>query len=257
MGKVIALVNQKGGVGKTTTAVNLGASLAACERRTLLVDLDPQANATSGTGLPKSGIDSMYDVLIDGMDMASVLREGGLPMFRVAPSSVDLVGADLELANSEDRFHRLEKAIDSVRDDFDYILIDCPPSLGLLTVNALTAADGVLVPMQCEYYALEGVSQLVQTVEQVKDSLNPELEIDGIVLTMYDDRINLARQVSEEIHNYFGDKVYTTVIPRNVRLGEAPSFGKPVILYDIRSRGSDAYLQLSQELIRRSEDPLP
>ena len=178
-------------------------------------------------------------------------------MFRVAPSSVDLVGADLELAGLEDRFHRLERAIESVREDFDYILIDCPPSLGLLTVNALTAADSVLVPMQCEYYALEGVSQLVQTVEQVRDSLNPDLEIDGIVLTMYDDRINLARQVSEEIRNYFGDKVYTTIIPRNVRLGEAPSFGKPVILYDIRSRGSDAYLQLSQEMIRRREVPVP
>lgn len=253
MGIVVAMVNQKGGVGKTTTAVNLGASLAALEKRTLVVDLDPQANATSGTGFPKSGIPSMYGVLVEGHDIHSVVQDAGLPTFRLAPSSIDLVGADLELAEIEGREHRLKAALDFVRDEYDFILIDCPPSLGLLTVNALTAADVVVVPLQCEYYALEGVSQLVHTVDRVRETLNPELEIAGIVLTMFDERINLARQVAEEIRNFFGDKVFETVIPRNVRLAEAPSFGKPILLYDVKSRGSEAYLQLAQEFIRKLE----
>ena len=246
-------MNQKGGVGKTTTAVNLGASLAALERRTLVIDLDPQANATSGTGLPKSGIPSMYGVLIEGHDIHSVVQEAGLPTFCLAPSSVDLVGADLELAEIEGREHRLKAALDYVRDEYDFILIDCPPSLGLLTVNALTAADVVVVPLQCEYYALEGVSQLVHTVDRVRETLNPELEIGGIILTMFDDRINLSRQVAEEIRNFFGDKVFETVIPRNVRLAEAPSFGKPILLYDVKSRGSEAYIQLAQEFTKKLE----
>ncbi len=222
MTRVVALANQKGGVGKTTTAINLGASLAACERKILLIDLDPQANATSGLGLPKNEAESMYSVLLDGRGMRSIIRDTELP-------------------------------IEPVSGEYDYVLIDLPPSLGLLTVNGLTAADSVLVPMQCEYFAMEGVSQLLNTIERVRESLNPELEIEGIALTMYDDRMNLARQVAQEVRAHFGEKVYETVIPRNVRLGEAPSFGKPIILYDIRSRGSEAYVSLAKEFIRRAE----
>lgn len=254
--KVISLANQKGGVGKTTTAINLGASLAACERKVLLVDLDPQANATSGVGIVKDGErDSMYQVIIDGEPMREVILDTELAAFRIAPSTVHLVGAELELADAERREYRLRDALDEVREDFDYILIDSPPSLGLLTINGLVAADSVLVPLQCEYFALEGVSQLLDTIERVRSSLNPELEIEGIVLTMADDRMNLSRQVTEEIRKFFQQKVYRTVIPRNVRLGEAPSFGKPVILYDIKSKGSESYLQLAQEFIDRSEGP--
>ena len=253
MGIVVAIVNQKGGVGKTTTAVNLGAALAALEKHTLVIDLDPQANATSGTGFPKSGIPSMYGVLVEGHDIHTVVQEAGLPLFKLAPSSIDLVGADLELSDIDDREHRLRNATDAIRDEYDFILIDCPPSLGLLTVNALTAADVVVVPLQCEYYALEGGSQLVHTVERVRETLNPALEIGGIILTMFDDRINLARQVAEEIRNFFADKVFDTVIPRNVRLAEAPSFGKPILLYDVKSRGSEAYIQLAQEFTRKLE----
>lgn len=253
MTKIIALANQKGGVGKTTTAINLGASLAACERKVLLVDLDPQANATSGLGLPKNEEQSMYAVLIDSFPMREIVRPTDLPMLFVAPSSVDLVGAELELGGAERREFRLREALVPVASDYDYILIDSPPSLGLLTVNGLAAANSLLVPMQCEYFAMEGVSQLLNTVERVRDSLNPALEIEGIALTMYDDRMNLARQVAEEVRNHFGEKVYETVIPRNVRLGEAPSFGKPIILYDIRSRGSEAYVSLAKEFIRRAE----
>ena len=254
MTRVIALANQKGGVGKTTTAINLGASLAACDRKVLLIDLDPQANATSGVGLPKNEAQSVYAVLLDGIGLRSVIRESELPTLHVAPSSVDLVGAEVELGDVEDRQFRLRKAIDPVKGEYDYVLIDSPPSLGLLTVNALTAADSVLVPMQCEYFAMEGVSQLLNTIERVRGGLNPTLEIEGIALTMYDDRMNLAKQVAQEVRSHFGDKVYDTVIPRNVRLGEAPSFGKPIILYDIRSRGSEAYVSLAKELIRRAEN---
>jgi len=253
MGIVVAIVNQKGGVGKTTTAVNLGAALAALEKRTLVIDLDPQANATSGTGFPKSGIPSMYGVLVEGHDIHAVVQEGGLPTFFIAPSSIDLVGADLELSEIEDREHRLRGSLDTIRDEFDFVLIDCPPSLGLLTVNALTAADVVVVPLQAEYYALEGVSQLVDTVDRVRDTLNPGLEIAGIILTMFDERVNLSRQVAEEIRNFFAEKVFDTVIPRNVRLAEAPSFGKPILLYDVKSRGSEAYIQLAQEFTRKLE----
>ena len=254
MTRVVALANQKGGVGKTTTAINLGASLAACERKVLLVDLDPQANATSGLGLPKNEEQSMDPVLVGGMDIRQVVRPTELPTLFIAPSSVDLVGAELELTDAADREFHLRRALENGVSEYDYVLIDSPPSLGLLTVNALTAAHSLLVPMQCEYFAMEGVSQLLNTVERVRHSLNPGLEIEGIALTMYDDRMNLSRQVAEEVRNHFGGKVYKTVIPRNVRLGEAPSFGKPIILYDIRSRGSEAYVNLAKEFIRRAEN---
>lgn len=257
MSKVVALANQKGGVGKTTTAINLGASVAACERRVLIVDLDPQANATSGLGLSKDEDLSMYPVLAGEVSLAEIIRPTDLPTLFVAPSSVDLVGAEVELRDAAEREYRLRVAIDTVRGDYDYIFIDSPPSLGLLTINGLVAADSLLVPMQCEYFALEGVSQLLNTVERVREALNPNLEIEGIALTMYDDRVNLARQVAEEVRNHFGDKVYKSVVPRNVRLGEAPSFGKPIILYDIRSRGSEAYVSLAREFIARAESVIP
>ena len=251
--KIVSLVNQKGGVGKTTTAINLGASLAACERKVLLIDLDPQGNATSGVGLSKNDHRSMYPVLLEGLSLLDVIRPTELPTLFVAPSSVDLVGAEVELRDVEDREFRLKRALQDVG-GYDYVLIDSPPSLGLLTVNGLTAADAVLVPMQCEYFAIEGIAQLMTTIDRVRDSLNPALEVEGIVLTMYDDRMNLARQVAEEVRNHFGEKVYKTVVPRNVKLGEAPSFGKPIILYDIRSRGSEAYINLAREFIKRAEN---
>ena len=254
MTKIVALANQKGGVGKTTTAINLGASVAACERKVLIVDLDPQANATSGVGLSKNEEQSMYPVLVDGAPMRDIIRATELPTLSIAPSSVDLVGAEIELREAIGREYHLRKALTDVKGDFDYVLIDSPPSLGLLTINALTAADSVLVPMQCEYFALEGVSQLLATIDRVRDAVNPALEIEGIALTMYDERMNLSRQVAEEVRTHFAEKVYRTVIPRNVRLGEAPSFGKPIILYDIRSRGSEAYLNLAREFIQRAEN---
>ena len=253
MTKVVALANQKGGVGKTTTAINLGASIAACERTVLLVDLDPQANATSGVGLSKSERLSMYPVLVDGLDIRQTIRPTELPTLFVAPASVDLVGAEVELGDVDQREFSLKVALEAVRGAYDYVLVDSPPSLGLLTVNGLTAADSVLVPMQCEYFALEGVSQLLNTIERVRESLNPDLDIEGFALTMYDDRMNLARQVADEVRSHFGEKVYRTIIPRNVRLGEAPSFGKPIILYDIRSRGSEAYVNLAKEFLARAE----
>ena len=253
MTRIVALANQKGGVGKTTTAINLGASLAACERSVLIIDLDPQGNATSGVGLTKNEASSIYPVLVGDAHLREIVRPTELPTLFIASSSVDLVGAEMELSDAEGREYRLRNALQTIDGQFDYVLIDSPPSLGLLTVNGLTAADSLLVPLQCEYFALEGVSQLLNTVERVRDSLNPRLEIEGIALTMYDDRMNLARQVAEEVRNHFGEKVYKTVIPRNVRLGEAPSFGKPIILYDIRSRGSEAYINLAKEFIARAE----
>lgn len=256
MTKIVSLANQKGGVGKTTTAINLGASLAACERKVLLVDLDPQANATSGVGHSKNEEKSMYPVLVDNMPIRDVVVATELPTLFLAPSSVDLVGAEVELRDAIGREHYLRKALEPVSGEYDYILIDSPPSLGLLTINGLTAAHSVVVPMQCEYFALEGISQLMTTVDRVRDAVNPTLEIEGIVLTMFDERMNLSRQVAEEVRTHFAEKVYETVIPRNVRLGEAPSFGKPIILYDIRSRGSEAYINLAREFIRRAETVL-
>lgn len=253
MTKIVALANQKGGVGKTTTAINLGASVAACERRVLLVDLDPQSNATSGLGVTEAN-PSMYDVLIENMPLRDIIRPTEIPTLFIAPSSVDLVGAEVELRDAIGREYYLKRVIEPIAADYDYILIDSPPSLGLLTVNGLTAANSVLVPLQAEYFALEGVSQLLSTIDRVKSAVNPSLDVEGIVLTMYDERMNLARQVAEEVRNHFGDKLYKTVIPRNVRLSEAPSFGKPIILYDIRSRGSEAYVSLAREFIQRAEN---
>jgi chromosome partitioning protein len=253
MTKIIALANQKGGVGKTTTAINLGASVAACERRVLLVDLDPQANATSGIGATDAN-PSMYDVLIENMPLREIIRPTEIPTLHIAPSSPDLVGAEVELRDAIGREYYLKRVLEPIIADYDYILVDSPPSLGLLTVNGLTASNSVLVPLQAEYFALEGVTQLLATIDRVKSAVNPSLEVEGIVLTMYDERINLARQVAEEVRNHFGEKVYKTVIPRNVRLSEAPSFGKPIILYDIRSRGSEAYVNLAREFIQRAEN---
>lgn len=257
MSRIVALANQKGGVGKTTTAINLGAAVAACERRVLLVDLDPQSNATSGMGLSKNDPNSIYPIIVQGADIRPAIRDTELPTMKILPSSVDLVAAEVELADMERREFRLADALAPIRDEYDYILVDCPPSLGLLTLNGLVVADSVLVPLQCEYFALEGISQLLNTIERVQQGLNPKLEVEGIALTMYDDRVNLSRQVAEDIRNFFSDKVYKTVIPRNVRLGEAPSFGKPILLYDIRSRGSEAYIQLAQEFILRSTTVVP
>jgi chromosome partitioning protein len=253
MTKIVALANQKGGVGKTTTAINLGASVAACERRVLLVDLDPQSNATSGIGVTEAD-PSIYDVLIENMPLRDIIRPTEIPTLHLAPSSTDLVGAEVELRDAIGREYYLKRVIEPIAADYDYILIDSPPSLGLLTVNGLTAANTVLVPLQAEYFALEGVTQLLATIDRVRSAVNPSLEIEGIVLTMYDERVNLARQVAEEVRNHFGEKVYKTVIPRNIRLSEAPSFGKPIILYDIRSRGSEAYVSLAREFIQRAEN---
>ena len=255
MARIIAIANQKGGVGKTTTAVNLAASLAIAERRTLLIDGDPQGNATSGVGIDKAGVArSLYDVLIDEVPVRDVVvPDEQLPYLHVIPATQDLVGAELELVGSENREGRLRAALEEIRGEYDYVLIDCPPSLGLVTLNVLTAADGVLIPIQCEYYALEGISQLLNTIRLVQQNFNPAFQIDGVLLTMYDARLNLSKQVVAEAKEYFGAKVFKTVIPRNVRLAEAPSFGKPILLYDVQSVGAKSYLSVAQELIKRTE----
>jgi chromosome partitioning protein len=252
--RIVGVVNQKGGVGKTTTAVNLAACLAVAERRTLLIDLDPQGNATSGLGIDKSALESnIYDVLVGGAPLRSAVRPTVIPFLDILPATVDLFGAEIELVSVIGREHRLASALEGQTEGYEYVLVDCPPSLGLLTVNALTAVHSVLIPIQCEYYALEGLSQLLGTIRIVQKSLNPALSIEGVVLTMYDQRLNLARQVEEEAVEYFGEKVYDTVIPRNVRLSEAPSFGQPVILYDILSAGAVSYMKLAEELIERCQ----
>lgn len=248
--KVLAFANQKGGVGKTTSAVNMASCLAAAERRTLLIDLDPQGNATSGLGLAKHELNqSIYDVLVHRIPLKDVLQPTQLSYLDIAPSNTQLVGAELELVSAFARENRLANGIESVRDDYDYVIIDCPPSLNLLTINALTASDGVMVPVQCEYYAMEGLSELVKTIQLVQEHLNPKLSIEGIILTMFDARNNLARQVSGEVRNFFGEKVYATVVPRNVKLSESPSHGKSIILYDVHSKGAKSYLELTSELL--------
>ncbi len=258
MSHVIAIANQKGGVGKTTTAINLGASLAVAEKRTLVVDIDPQGNASSGLGIKdRASRPTIYDVLIGRSSMSDAIVEAvHLPGLDVVPSTRDLVGAEIELVSTPNRESILRDAIRGVRDRYDYVLVDCPPSLGLLTLNTLTAADSVLIPIQCEFYALEGLSQLLNTVRLVQRGLNPSLDIEGVLLTMYDRRLNLSRQVAEEARDYFGDKVYEATIPRNVRLAEAPSFGQPIVQYDVLSSGAEAYLALAQEVIARHQ-PAP
>jgi chromosome partitioning protein len=254
MGKIIAIANQKGGVGKTTTTVNICASLAVAEKKVLLIDSDPQGNSTSGVGIDRHTVTgTTYDLYTGKLPFEQIKLPTHLNWLEVIPAKIDLVGVEIELIQMISRERVLSRALAPIKDNYDYIFIDCPPSLGLLTVNALTAADGVLIPVQCEYYALEGLTALTNTIKLIKQDLNPNLSIEGVLLTMFDSRNNLANQVAAEVRKYFGDKVYTTVIHRNVALSEAPSHGKPALLYDIRSRGAQSYLELAKEVINNAK----
>jgi len=255
MGKVVAIFNQKGGVGKTTTNVNLSACIANKGKKVCVIDIDPQGNTTSGFGVDKNqGKANIYGVLMGDVDIKDTIVKNTYNNIDLIPSSDELAGAEIELVDIDSREKILKRAIDSIRGDYEYIFVDCPPSLGLLTINALSAVDSVLIPIQCEYYALEGVSQLIKTLQLVKNSLNPKLEVQGVVLSMFDGRTNLSIQVVEEVKSYFKGKVYTTIIPRNVRLAEAPSHGKPIIYYDNKSKGAEAYIELAEEFIELEED---
>ncbi|HEY0426333.1 MAG TPA: AAA family ATPase [Pyrinomonadaceae bacterium] len=250
MGKIIAVANQKGGVGKTTTAVNLAAGLAVEEKKVLLIDADPQGNATSGSGIPRSTTrKTLYHALVVNESPENIILPTELPLLFVLPADKNLAGAEVELVDANNREYKIKSLLAEIKNKFDYIIIDCPPSLGLLTVNGLTAADSLLVPIQCEYYALEGVTELFDTLARLRRGLNPQLVIEGLLLTMYDERTNLSAAVAQDLRDFYGSQVLKTVIPRNVRLAEAPSYGKPIILYDIRSRGAESYIQLAKEIL--------
>ena len=254
MGKIVSVANQKGGVGKTTTSINLSTLLAKKEKKVLLIDADPQGNATSGLGIEKEQQFSVYDVLIEDIEVENTLQTTQVKNLDLCPSNINLAGAEVQLVGAENREFRLKSKLENIKDDYDYIIIDCPPSLGLVTLNAFTASDSVLIPIQCEYYALEGLGQLLNTIELVKTHMNKDLKVEGALLTMYDARTNLSNQVVNEVKKYFGDRVYKNVIPRNVRLSEAPSYGMPISLYDPRSKGAKAYEKFAKEFIKMNDE---